>query len=104
MMKTNTVMKKKVENFQDLKRRLKNIKYGDEGFLDEIVIQGQEALSIIEPKSFKEEEMKIAEAVRSAKKKREGDPLMITRNQKEDMWLELSEGINKAMKKLESRE
>ena len=71
--------------------------------MDEIVVHGQEALSIIEPESFIEEEMEIAKAVRSAKNKREGNPCMTTRNQKEVLWLELSEGINKAIKKLDEK-
>lgn len=88
------------EKLEQLKRKIENIKFGDEGFLDEIVVKGQNALSIIEPGTSVENENKIAETVASAKKMREADPRMITRNKKGILWLELSEGVNGAIKEL----
>ena len=93
-------MNKKVENLQDLKRRIEKIKLGDEGFFDEIIVYGQEAIGLIEPDSFVEEEKKIAEVVANAKGMREGDPFLVNRRQKEKMWSELSQGVKEAIEKL----
>ena len=94
-------MNKKVENLQDLKGKIEKIRLGDEGFFDEIVVYGQEAIRVMESNFFVEEEKKIAEVIAGAKRMREGDPFVVSRKQKERMWSGLSEGINEAIKKLE---
>lgn len=66
-------MNNKVENLQNLKGKIEKIRLEDEGFLDEIIVHGQEAIRIIEPDSFIEEKNKLTEVTVSAKRMREGD-------------------------------